>query len=379
VDLLEFLGQPVLGPHALAPAEKRLPPKQIEGTYPVLNTTAEVGERPTRTGVSEYNKKVQVFPCARSRNRGIMKTHLSVFFALILLLLAVISLVGCAGNSVRHPESATTASTTTVPSTSSIQSSTTQTPAGRTQGFTPKYVWIWRESTTGGYKYLTKLGVGDFTHLSAAPLLPEFASKADISSTCGDINEATDAFAPAAVTVTNETKGFSAALSANIYALPPGTIDLGNEPTELSVAVAYSDGTQCSKLTDMDSAGEGGHGWTVQWNNPVGPGESSGISYAYFIIQGYYSPNHPSGNQALLRDALVGPTGIIGLSNPGPSNTPLRNSQNGIDSLNGPGVITRGPYGLVPIIPLNGRQSCLHYETYPRNDFNYPDKALACG
>jgi len=291
-----------------------------------------------------------------------MKLHLPAVYATLLLLVGAISLVGCAGGSVSHSEPITTVSTTTVPSTSSTRSSTTQIPIGWTQGFTPKYVWTWRESTTDGYKYFTKLGVGGFTHLSAAPLLPNFASKADISSACGDINEATDALAPAALTVTNETKGFSAALSANIYALPIGTIGLGNDPTEISFTVAYDSGIQCSKLTDMDEAGQGGHGWTVQWNSPVGPGDSAGINYAYLIIHNYYSPNHPSGNQTLLRGALIEPTGI----------------SNRIVSLHGPGVITKGPDGLVPIIPLNGNQSCLHYKTYPQTDMRYPDKALAC-
>jgi hypothetical protein len=220
-----------------------------------------------------------------------------------------------------------------------------------TQGFKPAFTWSWRESQ-GRYRYLTKLGVGKFTHLSAAPVLIGFTTTGQVAASCSGFDAGADGVAPAALQVTNETKGASAKLGTQVFALDATGFYASTKarPTKLRVAAGYSSGVQCYDISDPVSAlSQLGQGWRVTWSKPTRPGKSPGVSYGYLIIHDYYRPGHPAGDPVMLRNALLQVAS-------GSTYSPPRK----LKSLQGPGVF-RSPSGaLVGIIPLGGKRSC-HY------------------
>lgn len=219
------------------------------------------------------------------------------------------------------------------------QSSVAASPAA---DFTPQFTWTWHESVSGGYRYSTTLRVGKFAHFSVAPLLPGFVAKTQITANCGGFDETTDAVAPAELSMTNNTSGFPATLETALYMVNPSTYPYGEgQATNVMAALGYSHGSQCYGLTDWNG-NTGGQGWDVKWTEKIPPGGSTGGDYAYLILPGYYSPNAPNGESAMLRNANL----EIG---PAP--------QHSITSLHGSGVF-RGPNGVAPVIPLSGKQAC---------------------
>jgi len=224
-------------------------------------------------------------------------------------------------------------------------------PYAWVQGFKPAFAWSWRESVpASGSRFLTKLAVGKFVRVRTAPTLAGFKDANEVASNCPQFDASTDGVAPAALQVTNETKGRSIKLDALIFSLDPtGFFPASAQPAQLFVAAGYAGGPQCYPISDPVDALRGrGQGWRVAWSKPIKPRKSPGTHYAYLVIPGLFDRKHPAGNPARLREALL----TIEESGYSPARR--------LDSLTGPGIF-RSPSGdVVRIIPLDGKRSCLY-------------------
>ena len=203
--------------------------------------------------------------------------------------------------------------------------------------FSPKLVWTWEEYRNGGYASKTRLEVGQFTHIEDAPLLPQFSSPEAITGSC-QVDPLTDAVAPASVTMTNTTKGFPSELSAS-FSLPPGSSS--QNLTEMQVAAAYSAGIECHDIGPLGT----GTPWSIKWTTKADPGTSTQPSYAYLIITGYFSPNHPDG------DTTITDRAILDLGRFGDFDTKIK-------GLRGPGLARDRDGAPIPFLPLSGKQPC---------------------
>lgn len=222
--------------------------------------------------------------------------------------------------------------------------------------FTPKANWEWRESSKEGYRYLTRMAVGEFLRAEAAPTLPGFTTTDDLLGECGaDYNPQTDAIAPAALSMTNETTNFNETLATNVYSAPDAALGVGwkgnNRPSAILVAAAYSSGIECHKVSTADDAFySAGTGWSVNWGDQPA-GASTEAHYAYLILPGYFTPNYPDGDPTVLANAMLNAGGGI-----------LQEPMRGITSLSGPGVLTDPAGDPLPLLPLSGTPNC-QYET----------------
>lgn len=175
--------------------------------------------------------------------------------------------------------------------------SSTAQPASTKTALAPpfKRSWTWVETTSNGYRFSTTFQVGYFSRLSRiGTLLPGF-NASDFGSQC-EFNPQTDAVAPASLTMTNLTHGFSAQLSTASLLQSSSLTTLLGPDDSVWIAEAFSTGFQCQQLglSDMDGDGQG-----ISWSTPTAPGRSVGPSYAYLIIHNYYTPAHPKGHNGL--------------------------------------------------------------------------------
>jgi hypothetical protein len=218
--------------------------------------------------------------------------------------------------------------------------------ASATKTFKPARSWTWVETDQDGDQYATTLRVGNFTRWSAAPQLPGLRTDT-LGSDC-PLNSKTDALAPAALTMTNETPGQPELLSTNIRRM---TASFGGG-TDIWIVANYGTGVNCF---DLGSESSGGESWEASWNGLVAPHHTTVPIYAFLVIRNYFTTRHPSGNSALVRNAIL----ELDYDRYDPPRV--------IISLRGPGVLAgRGSADLfLPLVGLSGKLPC----TYRGNAF----------
>jgi hypothetical protein len=159
--------------------------------------------------------------------------------------------------------------------------------------------------------------------------------------------------------MTNETTGFAAPTLTRIYAFPQSGLNLswlGNSgPSAVVVAAGYPTRVDCHEIgTASEAFFSSGTGWSVSWGD-LAAGQSGSPHYAYLILPDYYTPNHPNGDPATLKYAMLD---IVA----GYMYRPTRT----LASARGPGLI-RSPYkSILVVAPLSGVNPC----AYRREFFN---------
>lgn len=136
--------------------------------------------------------------------------------------------------------------------------------------------WTAAYSQTGGYTFRAELSIGSVRHAETGLVL------GDATSGACDFDSQTDALVPYQVRVTNTTSNFTAKAAAHL------TI------SGASAEATYSDqGATCQQ----DDFG-------VQSTQPLSDGASS-VLRGFFVVPRYYTPDAPSGDPAVLREAQI--------------------------------------------------------------------------
>jgi hypothetical protein len=192
--------------------------------------------------------------------------------------MVVLTLAGCASSSPTVvPMSSPTVDTTK----SSQPSAAPSSPVSEAVKMIHK--WSYTYTTSEGYKFGGALEDGTPRHLEPGLTLDGLSA----GSAC-TINPATDAVIPARFTATNYTKNFPAKVSESL-----GLAEFSG----IQVEVGYSSGPMCidgnnSRQVLLGSAGDLAEGQAVQV--PM-----------FFILSGYYTPAHPTGDPSVLKGATV--------------------------------------------------------------------------
>ena len=192
--------------------------------------------------------------------------------------MVVLTLAGCASSS---PTVVPTSSLTVDTTKSSQPSAAPSSPASETVKMIHK--WSYTYTTREGYKFGGALEDGTPRHLEPGLTLDGLAA----GSACA-INPATDAVIPARFTATNYTKNFPAKVNESLGL---------TEFSGIQVEVGYSSGPMCidgnnSREVLLGSAGDLAEGQAV--HVPM-----------FFILSGYYTPAHPTGDPSVLKGATV--------------------------------------------------------------------------
>lgn len=187
--------------------------------------------------------------------------------------------------------------------------------------------WDWTLETEEGYQVRGNLKLGAVARADEVPLLADIAAPS-IDVHCGD--RQTDAYIPAALTLTNDTSGFDHQLSNTFHLATTeatGALIQSAPDGLLMAAPLYSGGIECRDIATADDAFfSGGRGWGVSFADPVPPGETVGPHLAYLVLPGYYTPANPDGDTDRL-DAV----GLAILS-------AMRSDNARVMSLTGPGA-----------------------------------------
>jgi hypothetical protein len=116
--------------------------------------------------------------------------------------------------------------------------------------------------------------------------------------TACQVNPQTDAIEPFELMVANTTTKFSASPGIEMMALAPHEAS-----PDLRAEIDYSNGPQCITFTPEASAETGGE-LAFSPNEPLAP-EKSTSAQGFLIAPNYYSPAHPQGDPALMRETIV--------------------------------------------------------------------------
>ena len=185
-----------------------------------------------------------------------------------------------------------------------------------------------------------------------------------LGSACS-VDDQTDAVEPFQLAITNTTAKFAASPGISFgLDIPPG------QSPPITAEIGYSDGPQCIDLrpgdSETDTAG-------LEPNDQLQPGQ--GVSATGFlIIPNYYSPAHPDGTPALVKDILIqiepGGSGTFGIAG-GTGLVPQTVDVQGQVENDGAGYAIRLPPGARScIIAANGPP--------PYNVGNTPSAARDC-
>lgn len=126
-----------------------------------------------------------------------------------------------------------------------------------------------------------------------------------LGSSCS-VNPETDAVIPFQISVTNTTPNFSASPGIEVVADGPND----SLPTKVSAEIGYSEGPQCVTFVPAPYAypgDENGNGPDYLAFSPTDPLTPNASTYAsgFFIASNYYSPAHPNGEPALLKNVVL--------------------------------------------------------------------------
>jgi hypothetical protein len=167
--------------------------------------------------------------------------------------------------------------------------------------FHPLHTWTWEESQSNGYKYSGKLSVGTIEHVQEVPAMLGPSSVSTIESQCPNFSSETDAVIPAEVQMTNNTVGFSLNVVEQFY--------LADDENALYPnLMAISSGFACAPIATFGNEAANGGDQTGPWQVTSGglaPGAKSAVIPAFFVVGGYYSPDHPNGDQPVLDQAVL--------------------------------------------------------------------------
>jgi hypothetical protein len=198
--------------------------------------------------------------------------------ALLASSLLALGLAGCG--------SSNNISTTNVPPTTPISSPlSTSLP---TTAFV--HAWTWSASAEGGYSESGELKTAALERYQGG-----LVNGQDSLGT-GCTGNDTDAVAPFQLTLTNSTPGFSANTTILVSGLGSGSLG-GGGTSELDAEVSLSSGPTCF--------GSSNGATQFDVNSASLAPNSSSIVDGFFILTNYYSPAQPTGDAALLQNALL--------------------------------------------------------------------------
>ena len=167
--------------------------------------------------------------------------------------------------------------------------------------FTPEHTWSWTGGGSGGYTAAFTLQTGAISNLASAPVLPGFLSQQLIQQACPGLDAISDGIIPVEVHVVNTTPNFPATPGAQLFLNPYYDFFYRN----LSVETTDSNG-QCSTIPTVDgqdpNGGGEGNPWQIASSGDLPAGGSQDV-WAYLIIKGYYTPDHPNGDPSVLANA----------------------------------------------------------------------------
>ncbi len=244
--------------------------------------------------------------------------------------LSFLALAGCGSNS----NGAATSSPSTLSNSQGTlaplpMASTTTTTTKPNHSFHPVRSWTWTAHNLNGYKYSSTLMAGNPVTAANMPLLPDFASLTSVTQSCG-FNATTDALVPVEVTLTNATPSFTTDVEDDFY-LPSDELD-DQSAERLSVVASYASGVLCRTLQPFN------YYEPSMWSencSQLAP-QASCTGYGYVVLKNYFSPNHPSGDPAVLQGAQL-----------------YVQQGSAIDSMEGSGTLFAQTKGAT-VIPLSG-------------------------
>lgn len=207
----------------------------------------------------------------------------SSLVALVLVLVLVMSASGCGESRTRPTNSSTAAATQTTPTQSAVAAQS-EPPLNS--------VAVLHLRSESGYTANAELRRGVLEHAAG-----QKRGSLTLGTAC-QVNPQTDAVVPFAVTLTNTTSSYSASPGVEIVAAAPN-----DALPHLMAEPNYAEGPQCITFVPRAYHGDENTNGTdylaVSAVSPLPPGGSV-TTAGFFIVHGYYSPAHPSGDSQLL-------------------------------------------------------------------------------